>query len=105
MVEDMVCCSECETNYCRECIEAWAKKNEHCPNCRERLSFGGKVSRKLQNLLDQCRFECCGQVFAFEERHKHFTHFCKKRSKATVRCPLDCEQPNIIVESNCPNPI
>ena len=105
IVEDMVCCSECETNFCRECIQAWAKKNKHCPNCREILRFDGKVPRKLQNLLDQCRFQCCDQVFTFEERHKHFSTFCKIGSRRTVRCPLNCGQPDIVVTPDCPNPI
>ena len=54
IVENMVCCAECETNFCRDCISVWAKKNKHCPSCRIESTYDAKVPRKLQNLLDQC---------------------------------------------------
>ena len=47
IVESMVCCSECETNFCKDCISSWVKKNPLCPSCREASTYDNKVPRKL----------------------------------------------------------
>ena len=31
--------TECNHNFCKECIQSWAKKNNSCPLCRKSLGF------------------------------------------------------------------
>jgi hypothetical protein len=36
--------TNCEHNYCKECIEKWLLQNNTCPNCRQEIKECNKIS-------------------------------------------------------------
>ena len=44
-------CKGCSTHFCKQCIEQWIKKNNTCPNCRERF-----VAEKSEKTLLEIGF-------------------------------------------------
>jgi hypothetical protein len=40
---DCDCQTNCEHNYCKECIEKWLLQNNTCPNCRQEIKECNKI--------------------------------------------------------------
>ena len=64
-------CTQCESIYCKGCIDEWLKRNKSCPlRCKD---FKFKESRKLKNFLEQLEIICreCKEVYSFSNYYKH----------------------------------
>ena len=88
VVEDVVCCAECEGLFCKQCSQAWLTKSNDCPLCKAQFEHG-KISRKVMSMLNVSEFNCpymCGQVFKYEYRKKHFS-VCEQIASNSKECP------------------
>lgn len=49
----------CGHTFCRDCIEAWLKRNKQCPNCRKKLTVK-KLSRDMvaANIIGELEVMC-----------------------------------------------
>lgn len=92
VVDDIVCCSECEGLFCKGCLQAWMTKSNDCPLCKEPFE-SGKISRKVMQMLNISEFQCpymCGEVFKYEYRKEHFSK-CIQIAQNSKECSF-CKQ-------------
>ena len=69
-------CSECQTNFCKYCIETWNKTNKTCPNRCKKLTLR-KTHKMVTNLLNELIVKCkhtktgCKTAIKYELLKKH----------------------------------
>lgn len=75
LVLNPVFCEESDCVYCKNCIEAWSKKDANCPNCRKEFKPNTKVSRILKNMLLKIKLKClytgCKEITEYEKYEYH----------------------------------
>ena len=52
-------CSECETTFCKECLEIWLVNNETCPNSCQKQNITIKdLCKSTKNFLNELKLRC-----------------------------------------------
>ena len=52
IVSDMVSCAECESLFCKDCIESCTRNKPECPECNSNF-VEGKLNKRLINMLNR----------------------------------------------------
>lgn len=72
-------CKGCNSIFCKECLDPWTAKNEHCPKkCKgsERVEFGS-MHRFAKTELESMKFKCkspnCDKVNKYSKALHHIT--------------------------------
>ena len=74
IVINPICCKNCNSLFCTDCIRDWLKKNNNCPfRC---IYEESAISKLAQNLLNKtklyCPFKECNKLLNYETYQKHF---------------------------------
>lgn len=90
LIDPTTCC-ECESTYCKPCIQAWKlnqRTNIICPMKCPDNNFH-EPTRVLKNLLDKLEFKCsyCNSeiIYSYQGITKHYNIECEKRM---IECEL-----------------
>ena len=76
LLEDAQECTDCETNFCKICIDSWKRRQHTCPACRSTCEFKSP-SRLLRGILNSTQITCsnkdkgCNTISAYESLSKH----------------------------------
>ena len=90
VVEDPLECAECETAFCKTCIEDWMSRSQDCPNrCKITLRPPHRI---LRNILESQQLRC--------RRYKEGCPFVSDLAKIKSHDEEDC--PVRIVKCNYP---
>jgi hypothetical protein len=83
MIEPVMC-SECQSTFCKNCLEKSMEKRKSCPNKCENSSFI-KINEK-NNSITKCKFKCikgCKKEISFHDIKEHYSSDClSKKNKA-----------------------
>lgn len=92
VVKDPLECKGCDSLFCKECLEPWTSKNEHCPKkCKgnEAVEFGTMhrfAKQELQALKFKCKSPNCDKVHKYADALAHI-HTCEHQLQP---CPQGC---------------
>ena len=71
IIEPLICMN-CQSSYCKKCINQWTLINEKCPNrC---LNPNYQISQEMNGLLSKLKFQCkfCDKAFKYNEMKEHY---------------------------------
>ncbi len=72
-----ITCKDCNTSYCKQCIERWNLNNKKCPL----YSHENPVYQKndeICDILSKLQFECkdCKEIYYYKDMINHFYSEC-----------------------------
>src|SRR5574344_2466704 len=66
-------CTQCENNFCKQCIENWMKKSNTCPfKCKD---FEVKPAKFISQMLEKIKFKCkngCDAEIPYNDVEEHY---------------------------------
>ena len=71
IIEPMMCMN-CQSSYCKKCINQWNLIDEKCPNrC---INPNYQISKEMNGLLSKLQFQCkfCNKAFEYNEMKEHY---------------------------------
>ena len=74
-------CMNCQTVYCKTCIDDWTKKSNSCTNRCENPKFEKSILQ--QEILSKLKFICqsCDEVINYDDVKQHSLIKCTNESK------------------------
>ena len=72
IIIDPMMCMNCQSSYCKKCINQWNLIDEKCPNrC---INPNYQISKEMNGLLSKLQFKCkfCNETFEYNEMKKHY---------------------------------
>ena len=76
-----VMCMNCQSSYCKKCIERRQEKDNKCPNKCENPNY--KSSIEKNNILSKLKFKCqnCGEEILYDNAKSHIDS-CKSNNNS-----------------------
>lgn len=77
-------CMNCQSVYCKSCIDNWSKKSANCTNRCENTNY--KKSILSQNILSKLKFICqkCEKVINYDDIEEHSLIKCYNDTKMSL---------------------
>ena len=77
IIIDPMICNNCQTVYCKNCIEKWSKIDKRCP--KRCINPIYQKCLKIQKLLSKLTFNCekCRNIINYDEIEKHYISKCQ----------------------------
>ena len=93
--KDMVCCTEKEHFFCRECILQSLEKRKSCPCCRTYLTkYSLKRHSWAVEVMDKAKIQC-STIYTTSDDNQHYEGKCswtgrvKVLDKHLLQCPFN----------------
>jgi len=76
-----VMCMNCQSVYCKKCIDEWSEQDKKCPNKCENPNY--KKSIEKINILSKLKFKCqkCGEEILYDNAKSHIDS-CKSNNNS-----------------------
>ena len=92
VVRDPVECGNCNSLFCRECIDPWRVNNSSCPKkCKgnDEVTFGG-VHRYVSAELSDLKFKCINEHCNESNNYHKAVHHMSNCQQLLLPCTLGC---------------
>ena len=88
ILKNPVMCSNCQSNFCKKCIENWSDEHSKCPNNCENSEY--KTNQDKMALLSILKFKCknCKSEVKYNDVKSHVDSGCGKLERESKLCEI-----------------